>query len=118
MWRSNKLSLSSLISKTARHFVENANSRPYAFHPKLPELVKVPSCADCIHYIEYTNDYPWNDVPANTFKKCGKFSGKNKLTGETKTIFISVCREDKNKCGEQGRFFEAKKEIEKRTLII
>jgi len=109
MLRFNTLSLSPLIPKLVRHFVENANSRPYTFHPKLSDLVKIPSCENCIHYIEYTNDYPWNDVPANTFKKCSKFSGKNTLTGETKTIFISVCREDKNKCGEQGRFFEAKK---------
>lgn len=84
-------SIGRTASGSARHLLKDA---------------KYPSCMNCVHYIEFTNDYPWDDIPTNKLKKCGKFSGKNKLTGETKNVFISVCREDKNKCGEQGRFFE------------
>jgi len=72
------------------------------------EGVKNPICNNCIHLVEYTHDYPWDQSPDNKLKGCSKFIIKSLVSGVKKYEFASVCREDKNKCGQEGRFFEEK----------
>jgi hypothetical protein len=63
----------------------------------------LPSCLNCIHFIEHTNNYPYDDTPSDTqYGKCKKFGEMNLITGLIEYDFAKNCRNDINKCGKTG----------------
>ena len=65
----------------------------------------LPICTNCIHFIEYKNNYPFDD---NNLGKCKLFGKKNIVTGQIKYEYAENCRENKEKCDIHGKYFESK----------
>ncbi len=61
---------------------------------------KLPICSECIHFIEHTNNYPYDPTLSNQqYGKCNKFGEVNMITGLIEYDLASDCRLDNNKCG-------------------
>jgi hypothetical protein len=61
---------------------------------------KLPICSECVHFIEHTNNYPYDPITSNErYGKCKKFGEVNMITGIIENDFASDCRLDNNKCG-------------------
>ena len=61
---------------------------------------KLPICAECVHFIEHTNNYPYDPITSNEqYGRCKKFGEVNMITGVIDNDFASDCRLDNNKCG-------------------
>jgi len=68
-----------------------------------------PICINCLHFIEHTNNYPYDSVPNNQdFGKCKKFGKINLINGIIEYEFAQICRNDKKKCGITGIEYEEK----------
>jgi len=80
------------ISKTP-FFIKNAN---------------LPSCVNCIHFIEDKTNYPYDQLADNKYGKCKLFGYKDIITGEIENTQAINCRTDKDQCGNSGNYFEAK----------
>jgi hypothetical protein len=82
----------------------------------LPLFIKnndLPCCVNCIHFIESENNYPYDPIPDNNnFGKCKLFGIKNMVTCKIDNEYASVCREDENKCGRSGKYFQEKDNFE------
>jgi hypothetical protein len=64
---------------------------------------ELPNCFNCLHFIEYKNNYPYDPIPCNTqYGKCKKFGEVNLITGVIEYDFANNCRNDVNKCGKLG----------------
>jgi len=71
----------------------------------------LPICSKCVHFIEYTNNYPYDPVPRNDqYGKCKKFGEINMITGEIQYDLASNCRVTPSKCGKFGEEYTEKKE--------
>jgi len=75
---------------------------------KIIKNINIPSCRNCIHYKPsyYSTDFT---APYN---KCDKFGDKNIITNKISYDYVDICRNDENKCGHEGKFFEPEKNIE------
>jgi hypothetical protein len=62
----------------------------------------LPCCVNCIHFTENKNNY------VNSLGKCKLFGVKNIVSCEIDNELASVCRQDKNKCGPRGKYFQEK----------
>lgn len=63
----------------------------------------LPICAKCFHFIEHSNNYPYDPVPNNElYGRCKKFGQINIITGEIKYDLASISRLDDFKCGHIG----------------
>jgi hypothetical protein len=61
---------------------------------------QLPICSNCVHFIEHTNNYPYDPIPSNKqYGKCKKFGEVNMITGSIEHDFASDCRLNNNKCG-------------------
>ena len=61
---------------------------------------KLPICSECLHFIEHTNNYPYDPITSNEqYGRCKKFGEVNMITGVIDNDFASDCRLDNNKCG-------------------
>jgi len=60
---------------------------------------KIPICSKCLHFIEHTNNYPYDSIPSNEYGKCKKFGEVNMITGNIEYDLATDCRLDNNKCG-------------------
>ena len=77
-------------------------SSAYMINAKIIKNIDVPACRNCIHYkpsILY-DDY---DSP---FTKCKYFGEKNIKSNEITYKYADLCRENENKCGLNGKYFE------------
>jgi len=74
--------------------------------------VGLPICSNCIHFIEYKNNYPYDPVPDSSFSKCKKFGIMDLVTGEITYKYANLCRESETKCGIKGIFYEENKKLE------
>lgn len=74
---------------------------------KIIRNINIPSCRNCIHYLpeNYNKDF------SSSFNKCNKFGEKDIITNEIRYDFVSNCRKDENKCGEDGKYFEYENNI-------
>jgi hypothetical protein len=74
---------------------------------KIIKNINIPACKNCIHYKPsyFTTDF------TETFNKCNKFGNKNIITNEISYDFADMCRNDENKCGYEGKYFEQEKNI-------
>ena len=72
----------------------------------------LPICSNCLHFIEHTNNYPYDPIPSNErHGKCKKFGEVNIITGVIEYDLASNCRLNDNKCGKLGVEFTDKKII-------
>ena len=70
----------------------------------------LPICSNCVHFIEHTNNYPYDPIPSNErYGKCKKFGEVNMITGVIEYDLASTCRINDNKCGIFGSEFTYKK---------
>ena len=63
---------------------------------------ELPICANCIHFIELENDYPYH---GNRRKKFGEMEV---ITGVIAYDLAAVCRLDDRHCGKEGLHYTAK----------
>ena len=64
---------------------------------------KLPICSSCLHFIEHTNNYPYDPLPSNDqHGKCKKFGEVNTVTGAVEYDGARECRVDASKCGKIG----------------
>jgi len=69
----------------------------------------VPICSKCLHFIEYTNNYPYDPIPSDEkYGRCKKFGEVNIVTGLIQYDFASICRLNDSKCGIFGSEFNEK----------
>ena len=69
----------------------------------------LPICSKCVHFIEHTNNYPYDPIPSDKeFGKCRKFGEINLITGTIDHDLASDCRLNANKCGHVGLEYNEK----------
>ena len=70
---------------------------------------ELPSCFNCIHFIEHTNNYPYDSVPSDKeYGRCKKFGEVDLVTGLIEYDFAKNCRNDIKKCGKNGAEYNNK----------
>jgi hypothetical protein len=62
-----------------------------------------PVCAKCVHYDEFDHHNP---IPE--YSRCKKFGKMDLVSGQIKYDYASICRDNDDKCGEKGFFYEEK----------
>jgi hypothetical protein len=72
-----------------------------------------PACKNCIHYRPtiFSNDY------TSSISKCANFGNKDIITDQISYDFADSCRNDKNKCGLEGKYFEKDKNVYTKIMI-
>ena len=72
--------------------------------------MNIPSCINCIHFIEHKTNYPYDYLPDNKNNgKCKLFGEKNIVSGEIDNLYALQCRTYDNLCGREGKHYEEKK---------
>lgn len=66
----------------------------------------LPTCINCKHYTP-SKYYSFD----STMSKCNKFGTRNIITNEISHDFCDFVRNDENKCGKIGHYFEKEKDI-------
>ena len=70
----------------------------------------LPICSNCLHFIEHTNNYPYDPMPSNEqHGRCKKFGEVNMITGGIEYDLASDCRLTVTKCGKLGSEYTEKK---------
>jgi hypothetical protein len=63
----------------------------------------LPISCNCLHFIEHTNNYPYDPLPSDkTYGRCKKFGEVDFITGLIEYDFAKDCRDNINKCGKTG----------------
>ena len=63
----------------------------------------LPICSNCVHFIEHTNNYPYDPIPCDKqYGKCRKFGEVNLITGTIEYDIASNCRLNVSQCGNFG----------------
>ena len=77
-----------------------------AFSTGYTEFIRnknLPICVNCLHFIEHTNNYPYDPQPSDKdYGRCKKFGEVNVITGLIDYDFAKNCRDDNKKCGKTG----------------
>jgi hypothetical protein len=68
--------------------------------------IELPSCKNCIHFT-------YSSPSMIEYGKCSKFGEKNLITDEINNMDASSCRNDNQKCGIEGKYFEEKNSVNK-----
>ena len=69
----------------------------------------LPICSNCLHFVEHTNNYPYDPIPRNEqYGKCKKFGELNMITGDIEYDLASNCRLNDSKCGKFASEFTEK----------
>jgi len=63
---------------------------------------ELPVCSNCLHFIEYTNNNPFDG------NRCKKFGEMDLITGAIKYDLAAVCRLNDSNCGKKGLHYTAK----------
>ena len=51
--------------------------------------IELPNCFNCLHFIEYKNNYPYNPIPYNIqYGRCKKFGEVNLIYGAIEYDFL------------------------------
>jgi len=80
---------------------------------KIIKNINIPSCRNC-KYFQPSSIYDTNF--ASNLNKCNKFGSKNIITDEILHDYADSCRNDENKCGEKGAYFEEEPNINLKIL--
>jgi hypothetical protein len=71
--------------------------------------IGLPICVNCIHFIEFKNNYPYDSLPDDSIDgRCKKFGEINSITGIIEYDFAIHCRTDEKKCGKNGSEYKEK----------
>jgi hypothetical protein len=70
---------------------------------------ELPICSNCLHFIKYTNDNPFDG------NRCKKFGEMDVITGAIKYDLAAVCRLDDYSCGKNGLHYTAKNQCLERS---
>jgi hypothetical protein len=69
----------------------------------------LPICSNCLHFIEHTNNYPYDPKPSNEqYGRCKKFGEMNFITGAIEYDLAINCRLNVSKCGNYGSEYTEK----------
>ena len=73
-----------------------------------------PACKNCIHYRPtiFSNTY------TSTFSKCANFGTKDITTDIIIYDFADSCRYDRNKCGNEGKYYQQDKYVDTKIGIF
>ena len=64
---------------------------------------ELPICSNCVNFIEYKNNYPYDPIPNDQqYGKCKKFGEVNFITGIIEYDLARNCRLNISKCGNLG----------------
>lgn len=74
--------------------------------------INVPSCRNCIYY----KPSVFGDEFSSIFSKCEKFGEKNIITNEISYDYTESCRNNELKCGNEGKYFEEEKNINRKII--
>jgi len=74
---------------------------------KFIKNVDYPSCKNCIYYKPSLSSLDFD----STLSKCEKFGKKNIISEEITYDYVESCRDDKEKCGIEGKYFEEESNI-------
>ena len=70
---------------------------------------ELPICSKCLHFIEHTNNYPYDSIPSDKqYGRCKKFGEINMITGEIEYDLARNSRLHDNKCGHFGSEYTEK----------
>ena len=70
---------------------------------------ELPICSKCLHFIEHTNNYPYDPMPSNEqHGRCKKFGEVNLITGAIDYDLARNCRLNVSKCGNFGSEYTEK----------
>ena len=70
---------------------------------------KLPICSNCLHFIEHTNNYPYDPSPSDEqYGRCKKFGEINMITGQIEYDLAINCRSNVSKCGNFGSEYTEK----------
>lgn len=64
-------------------------------------------CIKCINFIQEEYNYPYDPVPETKYGKCKLFGKYDIVSGVPIYEHASICRNDDNKCGIIGKYFES-----------
>jgi hypothetical protein len=79
--------------------------RAFASFIKYKDL---PSCINCVHFIKDETNYPYDPPPNDkTFGKCKLFGKQDMVTGQVNHEYALESRNNENKCGEKGQYFNS-----------
>jgi hypothetical protein len=68
---------------------------------------ELPICAQCVHFVEDTSNYPYDPPPKSTdYGKCKKFGEVDLITGSLEYDFAKICRLNVEKCGPMGKEYK------------
>ena len=71
--------------------------------------IGLPICVNCIHFIEYKNNYPYDPFPNDNLDgRCKKFGEIDSITGVIEYDFARHCRNNEKKCGKTGTEYKEK----------
>ena len=69
----------------------------------------LPLCLTCVHFIEHTNNYPYDPPPSNQqHGQCRKFGEVNLITGPIEHDLAAACRFNASQCGRFGSEYRKK----------
>ncbi len=70
---------------------------------------ELPVCSNCLHFIEHTNNYPYDPIPSNEkYGRCKKFGEVDMVSGVIEYDLAINCRLNDSKCGHFGSEFNEK----------
>jgi hypothetical protein len=89
------------------NFIRNVSTKIFIRNKELP------ICSKCLHFIEHTNNYPYDPIPSNEqYGRCKKFGEVNMITGAIEYDLASSCRLNVNKCGNGGLEYIVKSNLD------
>jgi hypothetical protein len=59
----------------------------------------LPVCQTCVHFLNVSNNYPYDKRPSDTDGRCKKFGELHCITGLVEYDYAMRCRNDESKCG-------------------
>lgn len=77
---------------------------------KIIKNADLPSCKNCIYYDPTNEDY------YSSLNKCNKFGVKNIISDKITYDYADSCRNDENKCGRLGKYFEEETNLNMKML--
>ena len=79
---------------------------------KIIKNIDIPSCRNCIHY-----NPPFYSDFTSSISQCNYFGTKDINTDTISYDYADICRNDENKCGIEGKYFEENTNMELRILL-
>ena len=80
----------------------------HSHHSHLIENIILPTCVNCVHFMNYSNMYPSRGNVNQELGKCKLFGKKNLVSGKITYDYASESRTSDNKCGIEGKYYKEK----------